>query len=90
MSFTARLLITVVSDPSTSVLCSMLVIVPAGCVVAPAPNGSIRRECPALPISRIFDDSSWSIRMPDSFTLRVPVSVTLNAGYGVFQIDVSG
>ena len=30
------------------------------------------------------------MRTPDIFTLRVPVSVTLNAGYGVFQIEVSG
>src|SRR5215831_4601813 len=89
-SFNARLLMTCVNEPMASVLYSSLLLVAEGWLAVPAPNGSSRSEWDTLPITRIFGDSCSSRRTPPILTFRMPSSSTLNFGYGVCQIDVSG
>ncbi len=74
----------------TSVLCSWLLLVADGWLAPPGPNGSSNPECEIFAITRVFDDSCSSTRTPPSFTFLMPSSSTLNRGYCVLQIDVSG
>jgi hypothetical protein len=70
-----------------SAICSS---VAAGWLLFPLPNGLVWFAMWPLSISRVLGDTWKSRRTPPIFFDSLPLSDTLNAGYGVFQTLVFG